>query len=134
LLFVVLEVRVLCAILGKFPSVISDKTKTHAVWIKNLDAEQRGSKTKKHLAIDPIEAEVVRPMFKLFLKGNGTSGPMGVKALISWPNERGYRTRVGARWGIHGQDAIDLQVPHSKVDRKRSNHPTSTECQTRTAA
>jgi len=65
-----------------------------------VDAEQRGAKTKKRLAVDPIEAEVVRLMFKLFLKGDGTSGPMGVKAVTCWLNEHGYRTRVGARWGI----------------------------------
>ena len=65
-----------------------------------VDAEQRGSKTKKRLAIDPVEAEVVRLMFKLFLQGDGTSGPMGVKAVTCWLNEHGYRTRVGARWGI----------------------------------
>lgn len=65
-----------------------------------VDAEQRGSKTKKRLAIDPVEAEVVRLMFKLFLMGDGKSGPMGVKAVTSWLNEHGYRTRVGARWGI----------------------------------
>jgi site-specific DNA recombinase len=63
-----------------------------------VDAEQRGSKTKKRLAVDPVEAEVVRLMFKLFLKGDGTSGPMGVKAVTSWLNEHGYRTRVGSRW------------------------------------
>ncbi|VFU10937.1 Resolvase domain protein [Methylocella tundrae] len=63
-------------------------------------AEQRGAKTKKRLAIDPIEAEVVRLMFRLFREGDGTSGPMGVKAVTCWLNERGYRTRVGARWGI----------------------------------
>jgi site-specific DNA recombinase len=65
-----------------------------------VDAEQRGAKTKKRLAIDPVEAEVVRLMFRLFREGDGTSGPMGVKAVTNWLNERGYRTRVGARWGI----------------------------------
>jgi site-specific DNA recombinase len=65
-----------------------------------VDAEQRGSKTKKRLAIDPVEAEIVRLMFKLFREGNGTSGPMGVKAITNWLNQHGYRTRVGARWGI----------------------------------
>jgi site-specific DNA recombinase len=65
-----------------------------------VDAEQRGSKTKKRLAVDPVEAEVVRLIFKLFLKGDGKSGPMGVKAVTCWLNEHGYRTRVGARWGI----------------------------------
>ena len=63
-------------------------------------AEQRGSKTKKRLAVDPVEAEVVRLMFRLFREGDGTSGPMGVKAGACWLNERGYRTRTGAKWGI----------------------------------
>ena len=63
-------------------------------------AEQRGAKTKKRLAIDPVEAEVIRLIFRLFREGDGTSGPMGVKAVTSWLNEHGYRTRGGARWGI----------------------------------
>ena len=61
--------------------------------------EQRGAKTKKRLAIDPVEAEVVRLIFRLFREGDGTSGPMGVKAITSWLNSHGYRTRLGARWG-----------------------------------
>jgi site-specific DNA recombinase len=65
-----------------------------------VDAEQRGAKTKKRLAIDPVEAEVVRLMFKLFREGDGRSGPMGVKSVTSWLNKHGYRTWVGARWGI----------------------------------
>lgn len=69
-------------------------------------AEQRGAKTKKRLAIDPVEAEVVRLMFRLFREGDGTSGPMGVKAVASWLNEHGYRTRTGARWGIGPLHAI----------------------------
>ncbi|MCJ1901234.1 MULTISPECIES: recombinase family protein [Paracoccus] len=63
-------------------------------------AEQRGAKTKKKLAIDPVEAETVRLIFKLIREGDGTCGPMGVKAAAIWLNERGYRTRKGARWGI----------------------------------
>ena len=63
-------------------------------------AEQRGAKTKKKLAIDPVEAEMVRLIFRLIREGDGTSGPMGVKAAASWLNERGHRTRKGARWGI----------------------------------
>lgn len=63
-------------------------------------AEQRGAKTKKRLAIDAVEAEVVRLMFKLFREGDGSSGPMGVKAVATWLNDHGYRTRIGARWGI----------------------------------
>lgn len=44
----------------------------------------------ERLAVDPVEAEVVRLMFKLFLKADGTSGPMGVKAVTCWLNEHGY--------------------------------------------
>lgn len=54
-----------------------------------IDAEQRGSKTKKRLGVDPVEAEVVRLIFKLFREGDGASGPMGVKAVSCWLNERG---------------------------------------------
>lgn len=63
-------------------------------------AEQRGAKTKKKLAVDPVEAEVVRLIFRLIREGDGASGPMGVKAAASWLNEHGHRTRKGARWGI----------------------------------
>lgn len=61
---------------------------------------QRGARFKKKLAIDPVEAETVRLMFRLLTEGDGTTGPMGVKAAVCWLNERGYRTRGGARWGI----------------------------------
>jgi len=65
-----------------------------------IAAEQRGAKTKKRLAIDPVEAETVRLIFRLVREGDGTSGPMGVRATAFWLNERGYRTRRGARWGV----------------------------------
>ena len=76
-------------------------------------AEQRGAKTKKRLAIDPVEAEVIRLIFRLFREGDGASGPMGVKSVTSWLNEHGHRTRLGARWGIgptaRYSDALHLQ-------------------------
>ncbi|EGE55955.1 Resolvase domain protein [Rhizobium etli CNPAF512] len=65
-----------------------------------IAAEQRGAKTKKRLAIDPVEAEVVRLIFRLLRQGDGRSGPMGVKSLATWLNDQGHRTRTGARWGI----------------------------------
>ncbi len=65
-----------------------------------IAAEQRGAKTKKRLAVDPVEAEVVRLIYGLFREGDGSSGPMGVKVVTSWLNAYGYRTRTGARWGI----------------------------------
>ena len=68
--------------------------------------ERRGSRIKKRLAIDPVEAESVRLMFRLFLEGEAGSGPMGVKAIAVWLNEHGYRTRGGAAWGLGPVHAI----------------------------
>ncbi|UMY16502.1 recombinase family protein [Methylobacterium organophilum] len=67
--------------------------------------EKRGNRAKKRLVVDPVEAETVRLIFKLYRNGDGRSGPLGIKALTCWLNERGYRTRNGARFGvatIHG--------------------------------
>jgi hypothetical protein len=47
-------------------------------------AEQRGAKIKKRLAIDPVEAEVLR-LFRLFRERDGKSGSMGVKAVTICP-------------------------------------------------
>jgi DNA invertase Pin-like site-specific DNA recombinase len=67
---------------------------------KTIVVEQRGAKLKKNLAIDPVEAEAVRLIFRLFKEGDGTSGPMGIKNVAVWLNEHGHRTRGGGRWGI----------------------------------
>src|SRR5262249_28789692 len=58
-----------------------------------IEAEKRGAKIKKKLAVDPVEAETVR--LKLYLLGNGSSGALGVKEIVKWLNGRGYRTRRG---------------------------------------
>src|SRR5271155_1553425 len=42
---------------------------------RTVAAEQRGQRTKKRLEIEPKEAETVRLIFKLFLEGDGRSGP-----------------------------------------------------------
>jgi len=63
-------------------------------------AEQRGSKTKKKLEIDPLHADTVRLIYRLFLEGSGTAGPMGVKAITCYLNERRIFTRDGGRWGL----------------------------------
>lgn len=63
-------------------------------------SETRGERIKKRIVEDPVEAETVRLMFKLYRFGDGTSGPLGVKAVACWLNERGYRTRLGARFGV----------------------------------
>jgi site-specific DNA recombinase len=63
-------------------------------------AEQRGAKIKKKLEIDPLHADTVRLIYRLFLEGNGVSGPMGVKAITCHLNERSIFTRDGGRWGL----------------------------------
>jgi site-specific DNA recombinase len=63
-------------------------------------AEQRGAKIKKKLEIDPLYAHTVRLAFKLALEGDGTSGPIGVKAIAAHINRRRISTRDGGRWGI----------------------------------
>ncbi len=65
-----------------------------------VEVEKRGARVKKRLAIDSAEAEIVRLMFRLFVEGDQSSGPMGIKRIVTWLNERGHRTRVGATWGI----------------------------------
>ena len=42
-------------------------------------AETRSLKVKKTLEIDPLHAETVRLIFRLALKGDGRSGPMGAR-------------------------------------------------------
>jgi site-specific DNA recombinase len=63
-------------------------------------AEQRGAKIKKKLEIDPLHADTVRLIYRLALEGDGTSGPMGVKNIVSHLNIRRIFTRDGGRWGI----------------------------------
>jgi site-specific DNA recombinase len=46
-------------------------------------AEQRGAKTKKKLEIDPLHADTVRLIYRLALEGDGTTGQMGVKNIVS---------------------------------------------------
>jgi site-specific DNA recombinase len=67
---------------------------------KIVEAEHRGQKIKKKLAIDPVEAETVRLMYKLYLEGDGTTGPLGVKETTKWLNSHGYRTRRGSTFGV----------------------------------
>lgn len=64
------------------------------------EVDRRGARIKKKLAIDLAEAEDVRLIFRLCLEGPNQQGPMGIKAIVSWLNEQGYRTRRGARWGV----------------------------------
>jgi hypothetical protein len=55
---------------------------------------------RKRLAVDPVEAECVRLIYKLYLYGDGTSGALGVKEVVKWLNRNGYRTRRGETFGV----------------------------------
>src|SRR6476661_5506196 len=67
---------------------------------KLIEAEKRGAKIKRKLAIDPVEAEMVTLIFKLYLYGDGTSGALGIKEIVKWLNARGYRTRRNNSFGV----------------------------------
>lgn len=64
------------------------------------EAERRGAKIKKRLELDPAEAETVRLIYRLYSEGDGTSGPLGVKDTCKRLNAHGYRTRLGATFGV----------------------------------
>ena len=70
------------------------------------ESEKRGTRSKKKLVVDPVEAETVRLIFHLYRLGDGKSGPMGIKAIACWLNERGHRTRTGGRFGVGGLHKI----------------------------
>lgn len=61
-------------------------------------AEIRGDKTKKKLEINHKEAEVVRKIYSLYLRGEKGSGSLGIKAIATWLNSRGYHTRTGKKF------------------------------------
>ncbi|XYD06872.1 recombinase family protein [Methylobacterium sp. NMS12] len=85
--------------------------------------EKRGNRIKKRLVFDSVEAETVKLMFGLYLRGDGASGPLGVKALTCWLNENGYRTRVGARYGVatvHGMLTNRMYIGESTFNRRDS--------------
>jgi site-specific DNA recombinase len=62
---------------------------------RTIAAEQRGQRIKKRLEVEDREAAVVRQVFRLFLKGDGTKGPMGVMDITSWLNSYGLKNRNG---------------------------------------
>jgi len=65
-----------------------------------VEAERRGAKIKKKLETDPVEAETVQLIYKLYLHGDGNSGALGIKEVVKWLNGNGYRTRRGESFGV----------------------------------
>ena len=62
---------------------------------RSVTVERRGDKDKKRLEIDEGEADTVRLIFDLANEGDGTSGPMGVRAIAAHLNARGDTLRGG---------------------------------------
>lgn len=67
-----------------------------------VEAERRGQKIKKKLAVDPVEAETVRLIFRLYLEGDTATStpPLGIKEVVKWLNSRGLCTRRGGSFGV----------------------------------
>ena len=72
---------------------------------KVIIAERRGDKDKKVLAVDETEAPIVRKIFSLYLEGDGASGPMGIKKIVSWLNGRKYSYR-GKPFHVSNVDVV----------------------------
>lgn len=63
------------------------------------------SNSARIIADPPLALDAITHQQSTVTQGDGTAGPLGVKKTTSWLNERGYRTRLGARFGvatIHG--------------------------------
>lgn len=69
-------------------------------------AETRGARIKKKIEIDAAEAETVRLAFRLYVFGDGESGPLGVKQIAACLNGQGLRTRDGQPFRIRFVDKI----------------------------
>jgi site-specific DNA recombinase len=66
---------------------------------RTVEAERRGDKIKKKLAIAEGEAQMVQIIYGLYTAGNGDKGPMGVKAIADHLNTRGMTLR-GRRFHV----------------------------------
>lgn len=73
---------------------------------RTIVVERHGNKDKKKLAIEPSEAEIVRLAFQLYLHGDGETGPLGVKAVTSYLNARGF---------TNGGQPFRLQFVHTML-------------------
>ena len=65
---------------------------------RTIEAEKRGDKIKKKLAIDPKEAEIVKDIFRLHEHGEGKNGPMGVRSIVDHFNAKGLSHRNGRQF------------------------------------
>jgi site-specific DNA recombinase len=87
------------------------------------EGEKRGHRIKKKFVIDPVEAETIKLIYRLYLEGEGEKGPMGVKAVTKALNEKGLRTRLGARFGVattHGILTNPVYAGRARFNQKES--------------
>ena len=63
-------------------------------------AEWAGAKAKKKLEIEPNEAEIVKLIFKLYVYGDGKSGPLGIKNTVSYLANKGLKLRNGVPFRV----------------------------------
>lgn len=89
---------------------------------RTVAIEKRDSKIKKALEIDPLHAETIRLIFRLAFDGADGRGPMGVKAITCFLNEREIRTRDGGRWGLGQIHAVLTRTTYMGEHRFNRNH------------
>ncbi len=98
---------------------------------RTIEADRRRDKIKKRLEIDPKEAEIVRLVFGLYVRGDGRSGPIGIKQIVSHLNGRGLRNRQGNPFAIQfvwnmlrrtayvGRHYFNTHNSHTRQPKKR---------------
>ena len=69
-------------------------------------AETRGARIKKKIEINPYEAEMVKQIFRLYVFGEGESGPLGVKQITTTLNDEGFTTRDGRSFRVQFIDSV----------------------------
>ncbi|MER9893786.1 recombinase family protein [Mesorhizobium sp. M0119] len=84
-----------------------------------MTAEQRGTRTKKKIEPNPLTADHVRLMFRLAHAGDSDHGPMGVRQIASYLNNRGIRTQTGGQWGLGGVHQVLTRTTY--IGRHRFN-------------
>lgn len=67
---------------------------------RTVVADIRGKKEKKKLDIDPEHAQTVKLIFKLYLEGDGVNGPLGIKNIVKYLNDHGFKNKQGGRFHV----------------------------------
>lgn len=67
---------------------------------RTVVADIRGTKQKKRLEIDPEGSQVIKLIFRLYLDGDGVSGPLGIKNIVSYLNDHGHTSPKGGKFHI----------------------------------